>query len=297
MFVPFSKRNRPPHDTLTYEIPVRIRQRIVHTINDMIEIYCSNNPEYINLEKVYELLGRTLLREYGELTVSDDRARRSLAKAVVEHFQQCSAELALDFLEFLFRVDEMDSLQVLIHSVNRIFRDEGIGFELTEAVGENPEYNRSRIITYPTVLSKDTEYLHSEVVRPCLECLSKAGFETANGEMLKSHEAYRHGRFDDVITHAGAAFESVMKSICDRKNWDYSPNMPCQPLLKVCREKGLFDDFYESVLGGVCTIRNKISSAHGRGPKPPYQFDQTKASHMLHLVSSHIQFLMRQANL
>jgi AbiJ N-terminal domain 4 len=297
MFVPFSKRDRPPHDTLTYEIPARIRQRIIFTINDIVEQYASNTRDYINIERVYEVLGRTLLREYGELAVSDDRARRSLAKAVVEHFQQCSTELALDFLEYLFRVDEMNQLQVLVHSVNRVFRDEGIGFELTEAVRENPEYNRSRIITYPTVLSKDTEYLHSEVVRPCLECLSKAGFETANGEMLKSHEAYRHGRFDDVITHAGAAFESVLKSICDRKKWVHGPNMTCQPLLKVCRENGLFDDFYESVLVGVCTIRNKLSSAHGKGPKSHYHIDQDKASHMLHLVSSHIQFLMRQGTL
>jgi hypothetical protein len=242
-------------------------------------------------------LGRTLLREYGELDICSDGARRTLARTVIEHFYECKTDLALDFLEFLFRHPRMEPMQSFVDAVNEIFRDEGIGFELTQAVREDPEYERSIIVLYPIVISKDTEYLHSEVVRPCLACLATPGFATANEEMLKAHEAYRHGRIDDVITHAGAAFESVLKSICDRKNWDYSPNMPCQPLLKVCREKGLFDDFYESVLGGVCTIRNKISSAHGRGPKPPYQFDQTKASHMLHLVSSHIQFLMRQANL
>jgi hypothetical protein len=230
------------------------------------------------LREVFDGVGKTLLREYGELEVSGDRTGRALAKTAVEHFYQCKTERVLDFLEFLFRHPRMEPLQFLVDAVNNIFRDEGIGFELTQAVRENPENNYSRIITYPIAISKDTEYLHSEVVRPCLACLATPGFVTANEEMLKAHEAYRHGKFDDVITHAGAAFESVLKSICDKKKWVHGPNMTCQPLLKVCRENGLFDDFYESVLGGVCTIRNKLSSAHGKGPKPQHHIDQDKAS-------------------
>ena len=39
--------------------------------------------------------------------------------------------------------------------------------------------------------------------------------------MIRAHEAMRSGNYDDAITLAGAAFESVLKTICDIKSWAY----------------------------------------------------------------------------
>jgi methionyl-tRNA synthetase len=88
---------------------------------------------------------------------------------------------------------------------------------------------------------KADDLLHRDVVLPCLEALTRPGLETARAEMLKAHEAYRRGEYADAITDAGAAFESVMKTICEKKNWPYNTDKDtCKSLVDICQTNGLF---------------------------------------------------------
>lgn len=140
--------------------------------------------------------------------------------------------------------------------------------------------------------------MHEQVVRPCLEALSRPGFDTANAEMMKAHEAYRRGEFADAITDAGAAFESVLKTICQRRGWSFDPDRDtCSKLVSICRENGLFHPFYVPLLDATGTIRNKIGDAHGHGPTERYVVRKEHADHMIRLASTNIALMIELSGL
>jgi hypothetical protein len=184
-----------------------------------------------------------------------------------------------------------------VEEVNHIFQDEGIGYELTpERVVEMEDGSSDK--EYPKIIRKDTEYLHNEVIRPCLESLRRPGLEVAYAEMMKAHEEHRRGDYADAITDAASAFESVLKTICEKRGWDYERDTAtCTPLVNACLAKNLFPSFYVTSFVAVGTIRNKISDAHGRGPKPLHGVSKDYADHMIQLTSSHITLLVKLAGL
>lgn len=191
--------------------------------------------------------------------------------------------------------------------VNKVFQDEGIGYELTPLrkinTGEpgylyGHSFGQRIEIEYPKVVRKDSEYVHQEIVRPCLEALGRAGLETALSEMMKSHEAYRKRQYEDAITDAASAFESTLKTICSKKGWTYNPDRDTlSRLVKVCGDNDLFPPFYVPIFEAVGTVRNKMSDAHGRGPKPLYTVSKEHADHMIQMTSAHITLVVKLAGL
>jgi hypothetical protein len=140
--------------------------------------------------------------------------------------------------------------------------------------------------------------LHKEVVQPCLEVLRDPRFATANNELMEAFDKVRQAKYADAITSCGSAFESVLKSICEAKNWTYyADGDTCGKLLDACQREGLFPGFYRPALDGVGRVRNKISDAHGRAhtPHPPASRDE--AEHMIHMACADIVLLVGLARL
>ncbi len=116
--------------------------------------------------------------------------------------------------------------------------------------------------------------------------------------MLKAFEAYRSGNYAETITKAGAAFESVLKTICTVRKWPHNPDKDTlTPLVNACKDGNLFPGFYVPVMTATGTIRNKLADAHGRGPEVLYPATKDYADHMLQLVSTHINLLVKLAEL
>ena len=116
--------------------------------------------------------------------------------------------------------------------------------------------------------------------------------------MMKAHEAYRKLQYEDAITDAASAFESTLKTICSTRGWAYNPDKDTlSPLVKACNANSLFPSFYVPIFEAVGTLRNKMSDAHGRGPKPPYTVSKEHADHMIQMTSAHITFLVRLAGI
>lgn len=122
--------------------------------------------------------------------------------------------------------------------------------------------------------------MHAEVIEPCLHVLSDSRFSTANIELMKAFEEYRKGAFAESITDAGASIESVLKTICSEKKWDYDKERDtCSKLLEICRAQGLFYPFYMPILEVTATIRNKFGDAHEKGPAPEFAATKELADH------------------
>ena len=65
------------------------------------------------------------------------------------------------------------------------------------------------------IIRVDSEFTHSEVVKPALLMLSDPMYEGANAEFLSAHEHYREGRYKECLNECLNAFESCIKSgIC-----------------------------------------------------------------------------------
>jgi hypothetical protein len=304
----YTQRNSEPPERFYYGVPEHVRSRILHTLqqHDDRNLMCGGCYDFGTM---LEEAGDILLAKYGNLRAPGNDAARVSPNPVIQHFFSCLDEEALDFLEACFRASVMgdsDGARVAVEAINRIFEDEGIGYELThptmidtgkpgKVFGRQTGGNAFRI-EYPRIIKRDEQTVHQQTVRPALECLNDPRFATANTELLKAFEEIRKHDYADAITSCGSAFESVLRTICQHKKWPFDPKKDtCAKLVEICRANGLFYPLYTEMLVGVGRIRNELGDAHGRGPSPPPAVGSDHAEHMIAVTCSHITFLARQA--
>jgi hypothetical protein len=255
---------------------------------------------------------RRLLSGKGGLQRCPPNVAHTIPDPVIAHFLYCSDEEALDVIELCFRTDPMggDSTDshTLVAALNSIFEEEGLGYELTQPTtvdtgekaylfGQETGSNAVRT-EFPRIIRKDECTIHEKAVKPALEALRDPRLATANTELLNAFQKIREGDYADAITSCAAAFESVLKTICDVKGWGYDPDKDtCSTLIEICRKQGLFSPYYTETFKGVGTIRNKVGDAHGKGPKPAYAAERAHAEHMIAITCAHIHFLGCRAGL
>ena len=295
------RKSLPPRD-LRYDIPQDVRTRILAVFQDH-----ASEP-HGGFNRLLEDVGKVLFKKYGRLFQSSYVAARRSDHPVIEHFYCCDDEYSLDFIEACFQQHGYNGGQAGVDEVNEIFRETGIGYELTPFVEHHVDreagvfgrMRKGRVIEYeyPQVIRRDHQLVHQEIIEPTLKLLCDFRLRVANSEMLKAHSALRHGNFEDAITLSGSAFESLLKTICDIKGWSYDANRDtCSKLVNICCEHGMFPPFYLPIFEAVGTIRNKLSNAHGRGPTPLHQVSREHAEHMVQVTSTHMLLIAKLAGL
>ncbi len=297
----YSQRNTPRSEVLRYDVPEQTRSRILA----VLEGFCS--AQHGGFDGVLNVLGSDLFKRYGYLRRPSFRAASVSDNPVIEHFFCCTDEQALDFIEAFFQQHGYAGGQTGVDAVNEIFREMGLGYEMTAFIEHREEketslFGRKRMGTviaydYPRMIRRQHQLLHQEVVAPALHLLTDRRLDVANSEMLKAHTAIREGRFAEGITLAISAFESFLKTLCKIKEWPYPEHGNCSDLIRICRDQGLFPPFYSSTFETVGAIRNRLGDAHGRGPEEPPRVGIEHAEHAVYLTSAHILFLTKLAGL
>ena len=200
----------------------------------------------------------------------------SLADDAVAHLVSCSDDEFLDFVECIFRVacfgHVSDSDVDLIGDINQLFLVDDLPYAVTNFISERTTEwvlgaNRevSRVTGYPRVIRREQQFTHQEIVEPALSLLSKKGLTSANEEIVDALIDYRKGRYDDCLTKCGSAFESLMKLVCARRGWAYQQTDTASALLKTIIMKSQLEPFFEQPLILIATLRNRLSSSHGKG--------------------------------
>ncbi len=294
----FSKRQKRARgevpDVYVYnQIPDVLRAQIVHIIDDTFGVDDYGRQS----ENAYEIVHDALCREYGLFELK----RHSLSKkeGLFNYFlEEKSLEKSIDLIELSFKV----MIHVIkenyynfnnnvrckmnpddaVEELNQRFKEHGVGYQFVS--GE--------------IIRVDSEYIHSEVVKPVLLMLSGPGFKGANEEFLSAHENYRNGRFKEALVDSLKSFESTMKAICKLRGLPYNPNDTAKSLIKVCLEGGVVPPYLETQLGairtlmesGVPTLRNKLGG-HGQGADP-VQAPEHMARYALHLTATTILFMV-----
>ena len=143
----------------------------------------------------------------------------------------------------------------------------------------------------------DSEYLHQEVTKSAIKLLHDPAFRGASDEFLRAHEHYRSGRNKEAIAEALKAFESTLKTICERLGWSYDRRATASTLIGIVLGNGLVDASLQSYFtglreilqSGLPTIRNK--SGHGQGSQP-VEVPDYLAAFALHTVGASIVMLV-----
>jgi hypothetical protein len=290
---PHSIRHRPQPETLSYEISAQARNRILCGLKIV-----SDEAHYNSFETVLEYIRGRCHLQYGGICWQPTPFAVSppSSQQMVHHFQTCSVGWALDFIEWFFESNNYLLDDLGVQGVNKIFREEGIGYELSPfAYIEGG--NGKEITAYPQITTKTNDVLHQQTVVPALKVLTDLRFIVANGEMLEALKLYREGKFSKAISACGETLESVFKIICAEKKWQYKPDADTLGVLvKTTKQQQLFFDFYETLFIATGTIRNRVG-AHGKATTSYPPVEVAHAEHMIGITCANIVFLAKLAGL
>ncbi|MCY3417848.1 MULTISPECIES: STM4504/CBY_0614 family protein [Citrobacter freundii complex] len=280
------------------EIPSKLKVQIVQIIKDSI-----GNPAPINryipfknaADNIYKQIHEILAREYGVFSL--DKYAESDFTAVYDYFmKEKDVEKCLDIIEISFfalndyvRKNEYEFRELVrqspdeaIEELNGRLRENSVGFQFES--GE--------------IIKVDSQLIHSDVVIPTLHLLGREQFFAgANDEFLAAHEHYRHKRYKECLNDCLKSFESLMKAIHDKHQWQYNANDTASKLINSCLSHDLIPSYLQSQFTslktmletGVPTIRNK-NSGHGQGADVK-DVPEELASYMLHLTATNLLFL------
>lgn len=272
------------------DIPNALRVQIVHIWRSAF----GEPDDWSNVPDLFRQIHDALCREYGVFYLTD--RREPMFQEVANFMLQASeTEQVLDVVELSFRF--LDAIvrqgphrfhgtqkpDAAIAELNARFREHGVGFQ----------YESGKLVRV------DSQIIHTEVVKPALALLSDKDFKGANQEFLSAHEHYRSQEYKECLNDCLKAFESTMKSICNRRGWMYHPNDTAKALLDILFQKELIPTFMQShftglrstLEAGVPTVRNKLG-AHGQGSSE-VEVPGYVAAYALHLTATNILFLVQ----
>jgi hypothetical protein len=294
----FSKRQKRARgempDVYVYDVlPQSLRVQIVHIVSDALGVdnYGSDHAQH-----AYEFIKQALCREYGQFELIKNP--KSDQDSVFNFFlQEESLERSLDVVELCFKFVHFhiaDHQGYQYHTTRKIAPDDAIS-ELNDRFKEHGvgyQFESGEIIRV------DSQFLHSEAVKPTLAILRDKNFKGANEEFLKAHEHYRHARYKECLVDALKAFESTMKTICSLRKWPTQPTDTAKNLITTCLSNGLFPAYFDSQFtsirglleSGVPTVRNK-NGGHGQGTAT-VAVPEYLARYALNLTATTILFMV-----
>jgi hypothetical protein len=278
------------------DLPNPLRVQIVHIWREVFggvieEGYGVTCP----VQNAFREIHAMLCKEFGVFSLTDRRSEDPFS-AVANYFLHCEdVEQALDIIELTFTYLDVSSGSGkfsyrsktspgdAVQELNVRFKQHGVGYSFDKSVSK--------------IIRIDSEFLHSEAVKPALSLLSEKRFRAASQEFVKAHQHYRERRYPECIADCLKAFESTMKVICSSQNWHYLESDTAKTLINACFDHGLIPSYLEShVTGlrtllesGLPTVRNK-TSGHGQGLTSS-AIPAHLASFALHLTASNVVFL------
>lgn len=293
----FSKRQKrlrgEVHDVYTYDdLPEPLRVQIVHLWSRALD----KGDRYSHLSG-YATIARILCEEYGCFQLPGKKYPHSRSDELVGFvLRETDVERVLDAIEqsfryinydqiisaeFHYRTELVETAKDVTNDLNSRFKEHGVGYQFVDG----------------RIVRVDSEYLHSEALRPALRVLRKKRYAGAQQEFLSAHQRYRKGETKEALNDCLKAFESVMKAICGKRSWNYPNNVTASRLIDICLKKDLIPAFWQShysslrstLESGVPTARNK-QSAHGQGTTPEAVPDHL-AAYVLNMTASAIVFL------
>ena len=307
----YSKRKKAAERSNQTEIyqytslPIQFRRQVIYIWKDAIGTYRSKNlyaaikfkgiPVEPHVNQVWQSIYKSLARELGlsESSTPNEECMTFFLDPST-HTDNLLDVIELTFLHIERMIPKLPEREIngfdisqkptdAINELNYRFREHGLGYQ----------YIKGQIIRV------DSLFIHSETVIPALTLISSEGFIGVEQEFRSAHEHYRNQEYKSAIVEALKAFESTMKTICDKFSWAYDKTATASKLIDVIltREELVprylqthFSGLKQVLEAGVPTVRNK-TSGHGQGSEP-VDVPEYLAAYVLHLTASNIVLLV-----
>ncbi len=290
------------------DIPRELRVQIIHIWNDAIGPCLPPDPydmrgydEPPNSEDWWHEIHEALAREKGMFSLA--RGGNALERCTNYLLGASNIDDVLDAIDVTFRtIYTIAQMQAEIppYEWREQVRRRGIKQEPMEAISELnfrlTEAGVGYLFEQAQLVRVDSQYLHTEAVKPALALLSDSRFQGPHQEFLHAHELYRtanradHKTLEDAVAAALKAFESTLKVICALNRWPCPANATAAPLIQTVIDNCLVPVYLKSSLEGLATLSNR-TSRHGQGAQvrtmPPHF-----AAYALHLAAANIVMLV-----
>jgi len=298
MFEIFSKRQKRLRGefptVLTFDkMDDTLKIQVVHILRDAFGVSRYEHP----VERAFQTIIDILSREYGVFTLTPYADQMSSPDQVVHFFmEEKNIEKQLDVIELAVRyVDRgiRDSYSYKSSTERKLEPDDAIA-ELNERF---KEHGLGYAYESGLIIKLDSSYTHAEMTVPALKVLYDGQYSGAMDEFLRAHEHYRHGRNKEAINDCLKSFESVLKTICERRKWPFKETDTAKRLVEICFENELVPKVFQSELGalrailesGLPPIRNTLT-AHGQGSAPK-SVDDSLTKFCLNVAAANIRLL------
>ncbi|MDP1797801.1 MAG: hypothetical protein Q8K78_09980 [Planctomycetaceae bacterium] len=283
----FSKRGKPLPDVFVYDtLPEKLRVQVVHILKECLYSVAEQND---HVDYFVTSIRKAVLREHGLFKLAERRPESAEQDMVDCILQSNDTGLVLDLIELTLRTLQNDEVEShleyynrspsgeIADEINHRFKESGVGYYFD---------------THGSILIRvDNTLTHDSAIKPVLQMLSEKRFKSANAEFLQAFDDYKKGDFSDCVVKCCAAFESVLKIICDGKNWPYSHNDTCGPLVTAVVKNGALESMVIEPLKLIGIIRNKKSIAHGAGTADK-SVSEALARYCLNLTASSILYVV-----
>lgn len=283
-------------DVYHYEkFPQPLKVQIVHIwkeglgVDTPVRGYLSASDN----REMYEIIHKILLKELAVFELRKERYSENpegkLFITISNYFlNEEDVEKSLSVVELVakatciyFEQHHKDS-EPFITELNERFKEHGFGYQ----------FDSGQIIRI------DSQFIHSEAVKPTLLLLTNPIYENAQREFLLAHDYYKHGDYSKAILECAKAYESTLKVIIKKHNWNYDDRDTADALTGKVVENGLFpaylNDFFKSLKNTfkvVNTVRNN-EAGHGKVAVVP-EIPEYLASYVLHMTASVLLFLIK----
>ncbi|WP_426100246.1 STM4504/CBY_0614 family protein [Pseudomonas sp. PSPC3-3] len=294
------RRSRELHgvpDVYTYDsFSANFRVKLSMLIDDLL----GDGGAYVSsrgASEAYDTIVALLKKEYGVRSLAD--RRHSNAYSELHYFieNEPTVDRCLDAVELSYRMGDLvarkpqyypefktdahNYVDSCIIELNARFKESGYGYELIDMA----------------IMRVDSEFMHTEAVKPAIQLLNFDGFEAARIEFFGAYEHYRHKRYKEALVDAAKCFESTCKVILTANGWAYTPRDGASKLIEILVREEFLPALHKSQLtslqsllsSGIPTLRNNLGG-HGDGPTV-VEVSQETVAYGLHLTASAIVFL------
>lgn len=196
-----------------------------------------------------------------------------------------------DYLEKSYKND----LEYLIENINKIFKIEKIGYEIVPAGLENLPF---------MVVPFNSKYLYLETIHKPMKLMYDEDFKGALNEFEMALNEYGNNNYKKAIHFANNSYESVLKTILDKTETEYTKYDNIPKLIDKIKDKtgiidssltSSFDSCWNVLKNGPNTIRNQEGIGHGQG-NDIKKVDKSYAEFVLRLVGTYVVFLIERFN-
>lgn len=290
------KENGEKPDTYNYDIiPNNLRVQIVHILEDGFgtEEDFHNSYSYGDTRGAYEAVVSILRREYGVFHLTGEKYRDDNSRLeLINYFlSEQKTPKVLDVVQLVLNVIENQTntwpgkfsgqAPSLISELNYRFREAAVGYQYTSG----------------KIIRVDSEFTHSEVIKPALKLLRDKRLQTVEKEFLAAHEHFRAGEYQDCLTDCGCALESMMKIMLSESGESGFERKTANSLAQTLFDKAIlpkqlqaqFTSLQALITSGTPSLRNNMG-AHGHGVSP-ISVPENIASYSLNLTASNILLL------